>query len=70
MTDSITSESWLKKTNFSKLGDKPIQALVHLEAARIHTMNYMTTGIRDYSLWFKGEDNVVANSLLRDNNVG
>jgi hypothetical protein len=66
MTNSTILEGWLRKTNFSKLGDKPIQALVRLEAARMHTMNYMTTGIREYSQWFKGEDNVVASSLLHN----
>jgi hypothetical protein len=30
-------------------------------------MNFMTTGIREYSHWFKREDNVVADSLSRDN---
>jgi hypothetical protein len=67
MTNSTTLEGWLRKTNFSELGDKPIQALVRLKAARMHAMNYMTTGIREYSQWFKGEYNVVAASLLRDN---
>jgi hypothetical protein len=68
MTDSTTSEGWLKKTNLSKLGDEPIQALVRLEAARMHAINYTTTGIREYSQWFKGKDNVVADSLLCGNN--
>jgi hypothetical protein len=68
MTNSTTLEGWLRKTNFSKLGDKPIQASVHFEAARMHTMNYMTTSIREYNQWFKGQDNMVSNSLLRDNN--
>jgi hypothetical protein len=67
MTDSTTLEGWLRKTNFSKLGDNPIQALVRLEAARMHALNYMTTGIREYSQWFRGKDNVVTNSLSRDN---
>jgi hypothetical protein len=68
MTDSTTLEGWLRKTNFSKLGDDPIQAAVHLEAARLHAMKYMATGIREYSQWFRGEDNVVANSLSHDDN--
>jgi hypothetical protein len=63
MTDSTTSEGWLTKTNFSELGDDPIQASVRLEAARMHALNYMTTGIREYSQWFREKDNVVANSL-------
>jgi hypothetical protein len=68
MTNSTTLEDWLRKTNFSKLGDEPIQASVHLKAARMHAMNCMTTGIREYSQWFKGENNVVANSLTCDDN--
>ncbi len=68
MTNSTTLEGWLRKTNFSKLGDNPIQALVRLEAARMHALNYMTTGIREYSQWFRGKDNVVTNSLSRDDN--
>ncbi len=31
-------------------------------------MKYMTTSIREYSQWFRGEDNVVADPLSRDNN--
>ena len=54
-------------TNFSKLGDNPIQATVRLKAARLHTMHYTTIGIREYSQWFKGEANVVADTLSRDN---
>jgi hypothetical protein len=63
MTDSTTLEGWLRKINFSKPGDDPIQASVCLEAARTPAMNYMTTGIREYSQWFRGEDNMVAGSL-------
>jgi hypothetical protein len=70
MTNSITLEGWLRKTNFSKLGDKPIQASVHLKAARMHVMNYMTTDIREYSQLFRGEDNLVANSLSHGTTIG
>jgi hypothetical protein len=66
MNDSTTSEGWLRKTNFSKLGDDPIQASVCLEAARMHALNYMTTGIREHSQWFREKDNMVANSLSHD----
>jgi hypothetical protein len=67
MTNSTTLEGWLRKTNFSELGDGPIQALVRLKAARMHAMTYMTTGIREYIQWFRGEDNGVADSLSHDN---
>ena len=46
MTDSITSEGWLRKTNFSELGDNPLQATVHHAAARMHVTHYMRLGIR------------------------
>jgi hypothetical protein len=67
MTNSTTSEEWLCKTNFSELGDDPIQATVRLEVARMHTTHYITLGIREYSQWFLSEANVVANSLSRNN---
>ena len=66
MTDSTTSEGWLRKTNFSELREDPEQATVRLEVARLHATHYITLGIREYSQWFKGEDNVVADSLSRD----
>jgi hypothetical protein len=63
MTDSTTSEGWLHKTNFSKLGDDPIQATLKLEIARMHATYYTTLGIRQYSQWFPGDANVFADSL-------
>ena len=66
MTDSTTSEGWLRKTNFSELKEEPEQATVRLEVARLHATHYITLGIREYSQWFKGEYNVVANSLSCD----
>jgi hypothetical protein len=66
MTDSTTSEGWLRKTNFSKLKEEQEQATVRLEVARLHATHYITLSIREYSQWFKGKDNVVADSLSRD----
>jgi hypothetical protein len=68
MMDSMTSKGWLRKTNFSKLGDDPIQATVCLEVARMHAKNYLALGIWDYSQWFPDKENIVANALSRDNN--
>jgi hypothetical protein len=67
MTNITTLEGWLCKTNFSKLGDNPIQATVRLEVARMHATHYITLGIREYSQWFPGETNIVANSLSHNN---
>jgi hypothetical protein len=49
MTDSTTLEGWLRKTNFSELGDNPIQATVQLEVAQMNAKNYMALGIWDYN---------------------
>jgi hypothetical protein len=34
MTDSTTAKGWMKKLNFSKAGDGPIQASTFVDAAR------------------------------------
>jgi hypothetical protein len=34
MTDSTMAKGWMKKSNFSKAGDNPIQALTCIDAAR------------------------------------
>jgi hypothetical protein len=67
MMDSMALEGWLRKTNFSKLGDDPIKATVKLEVARMYAKNYMALGIQDYSRWFPGNDNIVAHALSHDN---
>jgi hypothetical protein len=65
MTDSTTSEGWLRKTNF-KEDDDGDQATIRIELARSHASRFMEEGIREYSQWFPGIDNQVADSLSRD----
>jgi hypothetical protein len=67
MTDSTTSEGWLRKSNFIKDGEDPIQAIIRLEVARHHATHYLSNEIQEYSQWFRGADNNVANALSRDN---
>ncbi len=67
MTDNTTSEGWLKKTNFIEDGEEPIQATIWLEVAHHHATNYLLGGIQEYSQWFRGTDNNVADALSRDN---
>ncbi len=66
MTGSTTSEGWLKKTNFIEDGESLIQATIRLEVARLHASHYLSHEIREYSQWFSGADNQVANALSRD----
>ncbi len=66
MTDNTTAEGWLKKSNFSKLGENPIQASVRIEAARMQATLFLKRGLKSYSQWFKGERNEVLDALSCD----
>lgn len=69
MTDSSTLEGWEQKTNFSKLGDDPIQAMIQLKVAQSHARWLMEEDIKDYSQWFPGKENIVADELSWVSNV-
>jgi hypothetical protein len=66
MTNSTTSAGWLQKSNFIEDGESPIQATIRLEVARLHALHYLQMGIREYSQWFRGVENKVADALSRD----
>jgi hypothetical protein len=66
MTDSSTAVGWIRKSNFSELGESKLQASVRIEAARMHATLFMSLGIKNYSQWFKGESNNVSDSHSRD----
>jgi hypothetical protein len=67
MTDSTTSEGWLRKSNFIEDGEDPIQATIRIEVARLHATHYLSNEIREYSQRFCGADNSIADALSRDN---
>ena len=77
MTDSTTSAGWISKSNFN--GDPeltspdeeedPIHADVRREVCRKHAEMMMDEGICEYSQWFEGGKNNIADSLSRDDNV-
>ena len=56
----------MHSTNFSELNCDPVEASVRREVARGHAGRIMDKGIRDYSQWFQGILNQVADSLSRD----
>jgi hypothetical protein len=69
MTDSTTSAGWLRKTNFREFsGDDPdpVQAQVRIETARHHATLFLEAGVKEYSQWFPGRENNVADALSRD----
>jgi hypothetical protein len=57
MTNSMTAKGWLKKLNFSKLGENPTQASVRIEAAWKQATLFLFLGIECYSQCFEGERN-------------
>ncbi len=65
MTDNTTSARWMQKSNFREESE-PVQAAARILVTRTHARHYMNLEIRDYSLWFQGKDNNVADSLSRD----
>ena len=43
-----------------------VQAQARIQVAREHASRYMNLGIRDYSQWFPGKENIVADALSRE----
>jgi hypothetical protein len=66
MTDSTTSTGWLKKTIFLERGSDPIKDTIRLEIARKHASHFTHHNIKEYSQWFPGKKNNVADSLSWD----
>jgi hypothetical protein len=67
ITDSTTAEGWLKKSNFTELGECPIQASVQIEATHKQATLFMLLGFKSYSQWLKGIRNEVSDTLSHDN---
>jgi hypothetical protein len=77
MTDSSTSAGWTRLSNFNgdpeltdeELKDDSIQQEVRREVCRLHATMMLEAEVCEYSQWFEGEANNVADSLSRDDNV-
>jgi hypothetical protein len=63
MTNSTMSAGWLKKTNFSEAAMDPTKSTIHLEIARKHAGLFIHHNTKEYSQWFPGKKNNVANAL-------
>lgn len=68
MTDSTTSAGWIRKTNFKEDILDPIEAKTRIEIARHHAslFIFIEKDIKEYSQWFEGEKNPVADALSRE----
>ena len=66
MTDSTTSAGWIRKTNFKEDDLDPIEAKTRIEIARHHALLFINNDIKEYSQWFEGKKNQVADALSRE----
>jgi hypothetical protein len=66
MTDSTTAEGWMKKSNFLKPNDDPVQVTARVGAARKYTSIFMNADVKGYSQRFARKLNNVADVLSRD----
>jgi hypothetical protein len=65
MTDSTTAKGWMKKSNFSKAGNNPIQVLTCIDTARKYRQVFLDVDVK-YSQWFVERRNNVADALSRE----
>ena len=63
ITDSSTSEGWLRKSNFKEDGENPIQATIRLEVSRSDAKRIIENKMKIYSQWFPGWMNYVSDAL-------
>ena len=66
MTDSTTSAGWIQKTNFKEDILDPIEAKTRIKIARHHASLFVEKDIKEYSQWFEGKKNPVADALSRE----
>ena len=69
MTDNTTSAGWLRKSNFTPSNEHPATTEAKLRIARSHAKRMIKFNMREYSQWFPGHKNIVADSLSRDFHV-
>ena len=70
MTDSTTTAGWLRKSNF-QYSDNESKEMTEakLTIARSHASRLLHNKCIDYSQWFPGEENDVADALSRDDHL-
>ena len=66
LTDNTTSAGWLRKSNFADDNDKTPHMLAKLHVARSHASRFIDHDIKEYSQWFPGKENIIADALSRD----
>eukprot|EP00957_Ditylum_brightwellii_P189041 14390981-Ditylum_brightwellii.AAC.2 len=67
LTNSTTSKGWTKTANYRKDGKSQVETEVRVTIARTHAKNMMDTKVKDYSQYFPGKYNWIADALSCDN---
>lgn len=66
MGDSTTAMGWMRRSNFREEDESNMDWLVKQKIARKLADLVLESGIVLYRQWFRGKDNIVADSLSRD----
>ena len=66
LTDSTTSAGWLRRSNFKENDESDDHQLAKLTLSRSHAKRFLDHEVKEYSQWFPGHENVIADSLSRD----
>ena len=69
MTDSTTTAGWLRKSNFKDDDENDQHQICKLQFSREHAYRLLINDIKEYSQWFPGDKNDVADSLSRDHHL-
>lgn len=70
MTDSTTTAGWLRKSNFQESPNESKEMTkAKLDISRGHATRLLNNQCMDYSQWFPGEKNDIADSLSRDKHL-
>ena len=63
--DNTASMDWMWRSNFREIDEDNIERLAKQKNARTLAEFVLTTNTTLYRQWFRGADNIVANSLSR-----
>jgi hypothetical protein len=67
MSDSTTAAGWLRKSNFKDNESESTEMTeAKIKLSRDHAMRLLTNNCKDYSQYFPGDENDLADSLSRD----
>jgi hypothetical protein len=70
MGDSTTTAGWLQKSNFKYSANESRQMTnAKLSLSQDHALRMMNNKCSDYSQWFQGDNNDLADSLSRDHHI-